>query len=256
MTTITKIFESLGLSQKSQSLYEIILERGPISAAILAKELNMPRATVYLQLNTLQDLGLVSITGSFRKRKFLPEKPENLVKLLKNRSERLSDLVPLAEKIVKELEEKLMTRKYPIPEIKFFRGSEGIKKVLDSTLEAKRKEVLGIIPVYDLYQAVGTDYIDRLIARRVKNGIRAKNIWPKGKELPKGVTFHREQLRDIRFSTITDQFSSAIVTFDNTVIFITSAEELFSVQIKSHDLAQAIKVLFELLWDKSESQNK
>ncbi|MFA6422854.1 MAG: helix-turn-helix domain-containing protein [Patescibacteria group bacterium] len=246
MTTVSKLFSSLGLSRKSEQVYEAVIKHGPVSAGSLAQILDMPRATVYFELGILRQRGLISTSGSHSKQKFIAEKPERIVQLVKEKVNFFADLLPQAETASKKLTEEIYAKRQIIPEIRFYTGADGIKKVLDSTLGAYSKQVKGILPSYDIYMAMGEKYMRDLVNARVKKGIRVRNIWPK-KNVPEFLRRHQEQLRDVRLAEEID-LPSAIITFDEYVIFITSTKELFSLQIKSPDLARTISYLFELMW--------
>lgn len=250
MTTITQTFKFLGLSPKAQEVYELMLMKGPSTAAALSKELGMPRSTIYLELEALSNLKLISITGSYKKRKFLIDNPSVLIEILEKKVADINNLSPAIETLVSNLQNKIANSRWDVPNIKFFKGIAGIKKILESTNHARSKEILGIIPAYDIYKVVGEKYLQNLVAERVKRKIRVKNIWPMGK-IPKIIQAHKEQLRNVRFSSEHSALPSTFLVFDNKVILITSTEELFSIEITSHDLAQAIRILFNMMWEKS-----
>ncbi|MFH1610309.1 MAG: helix-turn-helix domain-containing protein [Patescibacteria group bacterium] len=254
MTTITKIFNFLELSKKAQNIYELMLTKGPVTATMLSQELNMPRSTVYFELGSLQSLKLISITGSYKKRKFVIENPNTLLEILDNKSQVIKDLIPLTQKTIEELQDTIKKSRWNVPDIKFFTGKEGVKKVLESTNYAKSKQVFGIIPAYDIYNILGEKYLKKLVKERIKRKVKVKNIWPIGK-IPEFMSKHSEQLRDVVFSKEQISLPSTFLTFDNKVIIITSTKELFSIEITSHDLSQAIKILFEMMWEKAKKIN-
>ncbi len=252
MTTTTKIFQFLGFSQRSQKIYSLIIQRGLISASILAEELNIPRSTVYFELDHLQRTGLISITGSLKKRKFTVENPDRLLELVEAKTRQAKKILPLTREASKEISGQIASKGWNVPDIKFFRGVEGVKKVLNAATNARSKKILAIMPAYDLYTILGEKYWQELVKKRIKNKVVAQNIWPIGQEMPtivqEHIKKHREHLHKVKFSKEQLHFNSAIFTFDETVSFITSTEELFSIQIKSYDLAQAIEALFRMLW--------
>ena len=254
MTTIEKIFKNLGLTRKNYIIYDYVVKNGPISASRVAEYLNMPRATVYMQLGELLRLGLISTTGSYRKRKFIAEDPKQIVELLEAKANKLKKLIPEAQKLAQKITDSLFLRKHVIPEVKYFIGKEGARKIIEATLNCKSKEILGIIAVYNIYEILGEKFTQEYTERRIKKGVKVKNVWPIG-EIPQFLSKHKEQLRNIRFSEEQIKFNSSFLTYDDIVIIITSKEELLSVQIRSHDLAQAIRSLFELLWEKASPEN-
>lgn len=255
MTSIKNIFQILNLSFSALKVYELLIKRGIVSALELSRELEIPRSTVYLELNNLLNIGLISITGSYKKRRYVIDNPHNIVKIIKERQEMFSELIDQADNIADNINRQIMESKWGNPHIKFYRGIDGVKKVMNSCLVAKNKEILAIIPAYDLYLVVGERYLKKFIEQRIKNKIKAKNIWPLGQEMPIFLKRHSEREKEfwheVRFSKEQANFKSAILIYDNTIIFITSTDELFCVQIKSNDLAEAMKVLFKMVWENS-----
>lgn len=254
MTTIEKIFNNLGLSPKTYLIYDQVVKNGPILASWLAKSINMPRATVYLYLEELLSLGLIATTGSYKKRKFIAEDPKRIIELVENKSNKFMELIPEAEKIAKEVTANLFMRKFAIPEVKYFIGREKARKVIEENLNAKSKEILGIMAIYDIYETLGEDFLKKYTEQRIKKGIKVKNVWPKGK-IPALLSKHKEQLRDVRFSAEQENFTTSFLTYDDMVILITSKEEMLTIQIKSQSLAQAIRTLFKFLWEGASIEN-
>jgi len=255
MTTIEKIFKNLDLTRKNYLIYDYVVKNGPIAASKIAEYLNMPRATVYVQLEKLLKLGLISTTGSYRKRKFIAEDPKQIVDLLEAKANKLKRLIPEAQELAQKITDNLFLRKQAIPEVKYFIGKEGARKVIEATLNCKSKEILGIVAIYNIYEILGEKFTREYTEKRIKKGIRVKNIWPIG-EIPSFLSKHKEQLRNVRFSEEQTKFNSSFLTYDDIVIILTSREELLSVQIRSYDLVQAIKSLFELLWEKASPENR
>ncbi|MBD3359622.1 MAG: winged helix-turn-helix transcriptional regulator [Candidatus Buchananbacteria bacterium] len=254
MSNIKTIFDSLDLPSKTCQIYEFIVKNGPVSASSIAKGLSMPRPTVYLYIDELIKIGLISTTGSIKKRKLIAENPNNLINLVEKKVETFSQLIPLAEKAAKSMADKLFTGKYNIPEIKFYIGKEGARNIIEASLNTKNKEILGIISIYNIYELLGEKFLKEYTQRRIKKGIRIKNIWPGG-EIPALLKNHKEQLRDVRISYNLNDFTASFLTYDDVVIIITSLDELLTVQIKSRDLSQAIKILFQLQWDVAKKEN-
>ncbi|MFA7663085.1 MAG: helix-turn-helix domain-containing protein [Patescibacteria group bacterium] len=248
MTTLNKVFKFLELSERAKHIYSLIINRGEISAAVLAEELELPRTTVYLELTGLEKLGLISTIGSYRKQKFTAENPDALTELVKSKMNHAGEVYTLAQEAAQILNAQILAQRgWGMPSIKFFRGVEGVKRVLKMTNQTKSKELIGINPAYDLYKILGGKFLNELTQERVKKNIRVRNIWPKEK-IPVELAEHQKQLREMKFSGELGKFHSSIIVYDDVVILITSTQELLSIQIKSQDLAETMCAVFELLW--------
>lgn len=247
MATIEKIFNNLDLPKKSVAVYDFIIKNGPISASNIAKYLNMPRATVYLYLDELLKYNIISTFGSYKKRKYIAENPQKITELLNDKAEKIKSIIPDAQKMAEEMIKNLFLRKYAVPTVRYYIGKEGVRNIIWSTLNCKSKTIYGIISIYNIYEILGEEFLLKYTNERIKKKLKVKNIWPEG-EMPKILSQHKEQLRDVRFSDVQKDFKASFWAYDDYVIIVTSKEELLTIQIGSHDLAQAIKALFELIW--------
>lgn len=252
MTTSIKkeIFQYLNLSKRAQIIYLEILEKGMVTATYLSQKLSLPRSTAYLELGSLQGLGLISMIGSHKKRKFVIESPKRILEIINNKEEEAQRISGLAQVFIEDITEKMRQSSWIVPTINFFQGKKGVQRAIRLTTQAMSREVLGIIPSSDLYEILGENFLKKYTEDRIRKKIKIKNIWPKN-QVPEILKKHKEQLRNLRFSKSLLTMSSAIITFDNKVIIITSKKELLSVVITSRDLAQAIKILFNVMWDNS-----
>ncbi len=259
MTTLSrfkKIFPFLGLSDKSFTLYEIIVKQGPLAASLLAKELTIPRATVYLELEKLRDNRLIAVTGSIRKRKYIAESNEALIQLLEEKSRNFTNLIPLAHELGKEVQEYLFTKNKKNPEINFFQGKEAVIKFFEATLHTKSKEMRSIVPINDLLKHLGTEYIDDFVKRRIKKGVLSRVIWPKDMIPYPSLIHHNEQLRKVRFLPSGITFRCGFITFDDYVYIFTSVDDLFCIQVRSKDLSQGLANLFDFIWENAEKPDE
>jgi len=154
----------------------------------------------------------------------------------------------LAQDFVSGLTKKMKQDYWNIPTINFFQGVKGVQQTIRLTNQAISKKVFGIIPSTTLYEILGENFMKRYTEERLKNKIQIKNIWPEG-QVPKELKNHKQQLREVRFSKKILSIPSSIIVFDDKVILITSKRELLSIVIKSKDLSQTIKVLFDIFWN-------
>jgi len=250
MTSINILLKKLGISQNGRKIYHALLRYGPISAHQLSQKLDIPRSTVYFELDILAKYGLTSNTGRSHKRRYIAESPQILHELVDRKVNEYHELKKLALSASQEAQTLIQETYQHMPEIQYFYGIDGIKKALIKTLQAK-SPIYGILPAFDIYKTVGSDFIKWLVAERVKRKIQVYNIWPEGK-IPNELKRHKEQLRNIRFSKDSIDFRSSIITFDDYVILISSAKETFSVLIRSHDLSLAMKKVFTILWENAD----
>ena len=227
------------------------VKEGPISATRIAEELSLPRATVYLDLATLQKENFIIATGRSHGQKYLASEFESLPAAVKRREKKFQALEDVAEMAKSEMQGLFSASSSYLPSFSFFRGIDGVERVLDLTLTAKEKKVCGLVPSGDFFGGLNQQFLKANLAERVKRGIRVYNVWSGAKKIPEFLHSHTEQLRELRIAPVGFDLKSAIFVFDSTVIVITSIQERLAIVINSRDLAESMRLLFKLAWEKS-----
>ncbi len=250
-TNLEKVFKALDLSPRAQQIFELVGKGGPISASQIATELHLPRATVYLDLAALQTENLIVATGRSHGQKFLPAEFENLPAAIKRRAEEFQALATIAAGAKEEMQEIFSTANIFLPTIRFFRGLDGVRRALDLTLTAKEKKVYGLVPSGDFFAGLNHQFLKSNVQERVRRGIHVYNVWSGAKKIPEFLLPHANQLRELRIAPAGFDLKSAIFIFDKTVIVITSMQERMAIVVNSRDLAESMRLLFRLAWEKS-----
>src|SRR3990167_6712494 len=82
---------SLGLKDKEVVVYLSCLELGPSPAQVIAKKAGVVRATTYVILEELMNMGLVTKYKEGKKTMFSAEAPRQLLRLLERQEEARSE---------------------------------------------------------------------------------------------------------------------------------------------------------------------
>ncbi len=173
ITGLAAKLQSLGLSNKEAKVYVASLFLGPAAVQKIAEQAGVNRATAYVILDQLGDLGLVSQSTEDKKTIFVPEGPEALERwmdrqesLVKSRRSELKDLMP-------ELNQTARAQTSDAPIVRFYKGPEGSKAVTDY---ARKKSKPGT----EVYSLMNADEIERQLP-----GHLASNPIHRLKQLPK-----------------------------------------------------------------------
>lgn len=173
---IVNFLQHFNCSEKDTELYLQSLQLGPSSIQELAKSLGKHRVTVYSTAEKLLDKGLLYETKSGKKRLVVAESPQNLSRLIAQKSEEL-DVIRSQFDYVTQLLAPLESSSTTRPSVRFYEGKTGIKKMLEETLSAKG-EVLVFSYVQLLAEIVGSDYLEKYFERRSKRQIKTRLIFP------------------------------------------------------------------------------
>ncbi|MDP2684739.1 MAG: helix-turn-helix domain-containing protein [bacterium] len=243
--------EKIGLNKKQAEVYLACLEIGLSTVQSISQNTTIKRTTVYDILDHLIKQNLVTQTIKGKKRFYIAENPETFKINLQQKEKEFDQILPE----LKSLHFITGTK----PKIKFYEGVEGIKKVLEETLQSKENELKSIIPIKDLISLVGEDYFDQYTQKRISKGYKLFSIRPRSKELKKTVKkfewgSSKQHNREVRYAPKDFNFSMSMYLFDNKVIFISSKKENFGMIIESEELAYNQKAMFNILWEVSKTK--
>lgn len=139
------------------------------------------------------------------------------------------------------------------PGISHYEGIEGIKKVYEDTLRAPcPEEILVLRSIYDSEEL--EDFIQEYVERRAKLGIKSRTISPPGIRHPS--LSEEELLRSLRFLP-RENFSlpTEISIYGDKVALISLRKDLIATVIQSQDVAETLRILFELIWQTAQTNH-
>lgn len=239
--TEKEVLQELGLSEAEAKVYLALIETGSTLAGPIIKKTGLHRGTTYQILQRLKEKGLVSSIIKGKKQYFEPVSPNRLLDVLKEREERLQEIIPLLNQKLKESKEK--------QEITVYYGFKGVRSILDRMLEELNpggeyydfgvsglfREVMG--PYWELWQQ-----------KKRKYHLKSKVIF--SEELKKrNPQLLRDYIGEVRFHpkeyhSITD----TMIYKDTVLLLIWTAKPTVAIVIKNKDNAESYKNQFKLMW--------
>ena len=252
MANAKKVLEELGLSDKESRVYLSLLELGPSPVQKIAQKADVNRVTAYVNLEALSKLGLVSTVEKGKKTLFSAEPPEQLESLigkkeaeLQRKKRELLDALPELKNIFRYAGER--------PVVKFYEGIEGLLAVREDYLRSVRKNetTLGMMSLDTLFETFPS-YEKDATKRRIEKGVRSKIIYTK-KDGPIKNATSPQMLREARFVP-TEKFpiTCDIAIYSKNKISIESYKNKIGVIIEDDDIANTLKVIFNLAWEDAE----
>ena len=239
-----KVLLDVGFSEKEIAVYVALLSLGKGIVTKISRTASISRTTTYDILDNLSQKGLVRISGKEPKQEYIAEPPEKLEKFIieeiekkNNNLSKIKDIIPELRSVYTEGER---------PKIKFYEGLDGLAEVYDDTLTAK--ETIVAYACYEDMEPLLPKYFESYYKRRVKNKIFARGIVP---ETPMAIEHKKRDLEEMRELSLVPKdkynFTPDIEIYDNKVM-IASWKEKLGVIIESHEIADAMKKIFELAW--------
>jgi len=119
MDMLEKVLNQLGLGNKEQIIYKLILEYGKIAPALLARLAKINRTTVYSVANELKLKGLIEEDLGGKTLYYIPVRVQGLEKIIVEENQKVKD----KENSIRELQEILKntpeSKTYSVPKIRF-----------------------------------------------------------------------------------------------------------------------------------------
>jgi len=233
-----KILEQFNLKDKKAEIYLACLELGPATATQIAKRVGIARSSFYEIAEYLINRGLLVQSKKEKKRIFSALNPELLKAEQQEKLNKLEEILPQLKSIYKTTGAK--------PKIYFYEGLEGINKIHKDTLKYKGEQIS--FSTEQFLAAKEKQFSREYIKNRVKNKIKARVIGPVSNDF---INIKKKDNRELRQTKMIpkDLYDSNVefLIYGNKVAII-NYKENFGFIIESSDVANPLKMVFELIW--------
>jgi sugar-specific transcriptional regulator TrmB len=246
------ILKSFQLTPKEIKVFLKVLELGSQPASQIARLCDLPRNTVRSMLDQLVKKGLLVKTRRANTQYYATERKENLIKYLRLRKVQMQDEIERQVDLLESYGDELTVRHWALtrPRITFYEGIAGLERVYEDTLTAKNglkswascDELLEVMP----------KYFETYFKRRAKKGIPMRSIHPDTPEGRKIVATNMEVLRDSALIPKDKFFWTPEIQIYNDKVNIASWKEKLGVIIESQEIADAMRMIFDLSFEAAE----
>lgn len=252
---IREVLSQLELDAKEVALYLQLLKIGPNRASTLAYQLGFPRTTVQNILLRLEREELVTKSMEKNVAIFAAVHPDNLVRLVEiKRKEKnsafdrvIDDLKMISPQLIS-----MMHSNKRVPNVRFFQGREGARKILFDTLTSKT-ELKDFANIDAMFQHV-KDINDEYVAAREKTNITkrsllldtpfAHQVYESGNYSPKSHKGYKWIQSGLY------PFSLEMNIYDGKISYITYVEDDFiGVIIENEHIYKMHDSIWNLLWN-------
>lgn len=252
--------EDLGLSQKEARVYLANLMLGPATVQKISDQSGIKRVTTYVILESLNNLGLVSQSTKGKKTFFVAEEPKQLQRLLQRKEQAIREQQSHFESILPELNE-LKTLPTESPNVRFYDTAEGIRSMMASFLSTHSREgVSDVFGISNLDQLYGFfPEISQMGGNpdRVKSKIASRIIYTS----KDGAIMKAKDAELNRQSRYVPQNKFHLngdlsIVGDYIVLLSLTGNKPIGITIRSQQLAETMKGLFDLSWKTAEDYNQ
>jgi sugar-specific transcriptional regulator TrmB len=232
-----EVLEDLGFSKNEAKAYLALLELGSATAGQIADKSKVHRTNIYDALERMIERGVVSHSIISNTKYFQATSPENLIRLLREKEERLRNVLP--ELILK------LQMSDSKSEAHIFEGTKAFMDLYYGFLKYN-EEIL----VYGLTREVPEllkSYLPHYHRERINRGVSIRHIYNHDAKERIEIL---NKMRLTQAKSLPDNFDSHASTWicGDEVVLTVWTKPIISIQIINRKLADAYKNYFELLW--------
>ncbi len=237
---IEETLMEIGLTREEIKVYLTMLNLGSNLASKISEETKINRSHVYQLLERLISKGFVSYVIKENRKYFLAVNPEKLIQLIKEKEQKLKDILPSL------LEIKTSDKEKPIVEI--LEGKQGIKTILNDILKTKKEWLAfgstGKGPEVFPY------YAEHWERERVKQKISLRGIFDNSESGKKrGMNLSKLKYTKVKYSVQEHFAPSSTWIYGNRLAFVLwDKEHPFAIRVISKEVTDNFKSHFEVLW--------
>lgn len=233
----------LGLSNKESEVYLALLGLGLATAKELKTVTKLDRTTIYDIME-----GLIQKNLAFKQDKggilhFAPHDPKNLLRDLKEKEERIKDLLP-------DLTQRFRTAT-KASYVRIYEGEDALKELYESILDIKGLARYDIICSEKDWLQMNPRYFERFKKRRAEQGIHTRLIMETSDIAEKRKQTQAKDLSEAKllppaFSSL--HFSAGTYILADRTIFISYRKEHIATEIFSNEISEFMQTIFDFMW--------
>lgn len=252
MEKFDKELMNLGLSEKEAAVYLASIQLGPSPVQKISRKAKVNRATTYVIIDSLKEMGLMSSYEEGKKTFFVAEKPKRLIGYFEEKERALKEKIDVIKQIVPELES-LYNDFSDRPRVKYFEGVEGLKSVYNDFSEGQREGdiIYAFLPLDEFRRSVLNKGLSVARKKRVNKKIYFKAIYTSkgGRNLEYEEESKRSLIECIFIDYAKYPFEGGVNIYGDKIFMIDYKGKLGGIVIENKTLARVFKSLFEIVWD-------
>lgn len=247
----TNLLEQIGLTINQATIYEILLERGPLTASKINRWARIDRSLVYVVLNELIALSLVVRNDNTKVATFSALSPQALRTLTEEKEASAFAAKQAYEAIYYQLEQQFQIQAGQ-PGVRFLPGANGMKQCYQEINQSGCAEISLIRSRIEPPTALRT-IISEQVEKQQSLGIAVRVI---NSTLDVDVTKYLDvdKKRNAERRIIAGEVfnnPAQIIMWGEKTAFTTYNEPMLTTIIEHADIATTLQSMFQVLWQKT-----
>lgn len=250
LINLAKKLESVGLTEKQAKVYVAALFLGPSAVQRISEQAEVNRATTYVILAELAEMGLVSETIEGKKTLFVAEPPEAIERYLNRFEQEITARKAELKKSIKGLKDISRSEVSEAPVVRFYKGPEATKAVLSYLRrKSKKGDVVYAMSDVDEVLKVLPDVLVSGPENRMKKKIASNLFYSGNVKLESDSKTNRQTIK-LNSKVMAD----LNIYSDRMTILSYKGDDSTGVVIESKEIVAVMRQLFELAWQKQKGK--
>jgi len=255
---IIETLQKAGFSQKEASVYTQLIHLGPQPVSVISARSEINRTTTYDIIESLTKKGLVSSIKKGGITHYKALDPKELLNYLEREKVEYTKQIEAQQKQIEALLPALVSLENPEstkPKVTFFEGEKGMRQAYEDTLTSSGT-ILAYANVEEMHKGLPNFFPEYYQRRGVEKKIHIKCIAPDNKTSKER---HKKDMKENREMVLVPSglydFSPEINIYDDKVLYA-SWNEKMAIIIKSQEIADFHRKMYELCWKAAKAENK
>jgi hypothetical protein len=246
IASLAKKLEAVGLTDKQARVYVAALFLGSSAVQRISEQAEVNRATTYVILSELAEMGLVSETNEGKKTLFVAEPPEAIERYLTGFEQEITARKAELKKSLIDLKEISRSEATEAPVVRFFKGPEAALAVEQYLRrKAAKNELVYAVSDIDEVMKVLPEVLKKGPERRKKKNIASHLFYSGSVEVKNDSASKRSVVK------MKDKAKGDLNIYkDRLTILSYNGDNSTGVIIEGKEIVAVIRQLFELAWEK------
>lgn len=237
----TEALQALGLTEKEARVYLALLALGRGSAYAVAERAGLKKPTTYVILGELMQKGLALKVPRQRKQLFVAKPPDEFFAVAEERLSVAKQTLPELMAIVEGKTPKVRTL--------YYEGLAGMRDALRYRMkEMKGKELVGFYATEENASSDLIEVFQEFNDEMKQNGITVRGIVPDHASLKRWRETDTAYGRTMKVVPYAAYSAKNSIDVGDTFVRVLSFGELQGVVVENPSVAQAMRQIFEMLW--------
>ncbi len=250
---LEKLLNQLGLGEKEQAVYKLILEHGKIAPTLLGRLAKINRTTVYSVAKELKEKGLVVEDLGGKTLYYVPARENELKKIIEQENEKVKLKIDSIKELGNFLKNVPESKIYSVPKIRFIDESE-LEDYLYEAIPRWNESMIAGNPTWWGFQdhtlvEKFEKWIDWLWEQTPKE-IDLKLFTNESDIEEKMKDKKYKERRNLKFWNNSDFTGTQWVLGSYVVLVVTNQRPYYLVEIHDSVMAHNMREVFKTLWEK------